>query len=167
MRRILAAVALGTVVFLGAGCSGTGTGTGSGTPSASSSASGSASPASDPSAQAICADLQANILDTDAKEFGADLGKMIAARASGDKTAQAQWQQAAVTKLHDISAKLRKDAGMATDPKLKTALNDSADNLDKLASDTSNFENLNSLDAVSQTTQKFAQSLNEVTAFCS
>src|SRR5690242_4895472 len=166
MRRILAAVALGAVAFLGAGCTGTGTGTGSPSASASGSAS-SSTPVTDPSAQAICDDLQKNVLDTDAKEFGADLGKMISARASGDKNAQAQWQQAAVTKLHDISAKLRKDAAMATDPKLKAALNDSADNLDKLASDTSNFDNLNSLDAVSQTTQKFAQSLNEVTAFCS
>ena len=166
MRRILAVVALGAVAFLGAGCTGTGAGTSS--PSASASASASSStPMTDPSAQAICDDLQNNVLDTDAKEFGSDLGKMIAAKASGDKAAQTQWQQAAVTKLHDISARLRKDAETATNPKLKQALNDSADNVDKLASDTSNFENLNSLDAVSQTTQRFAQSLNEVSAFCS
>src|SRR3982750_3995303 len=124
MRRILTAVALSAVAFLGAGCSGAGTAPGTPGGSASSSASAS-TPVTDPSAQAICDDLQKNVLDTNAKEFGADLGKLIAAKASGDKAAQAQWQQAAVTKLHDISARLRKDAETATDPKLKKALNDS------------------------------------------
>src|SRR5690348_18491035 len=90
MRRILAAVALSAVALLGAGCTGTGTATPSSSGSASASATRSVSPSADPSAQAICADLKDNILNTDAKAFGAELGKMVSARASGDKAAQAQ-----------------------------------------------------------------------------
>jgi hypothetical protein len=164
MRRILAAAALCAVAFLGAGCTGTAT------PSPSASATGgsttSAAPSVDPSAQAICTDLKQNVLDTDAKAFGSELGKMITARASGDKAAEDQARQNAIAKLHEISARLRKAADAATDPQLKTALNNSATNLDQLAADTSNFQNINSLDAVSQTTQKFVQAVNDVTKFC-
>src|SRR5436309_3511785 len=166
MRRILAAVALSAVALLGAGCTGTNTATPSSSASATGGASASATPSADPSVQAICTDLKDNILNTDAKAFGAELGKLVTARASGDKAAQTQAQQNAVAKLHEISGKLRKHADEATDPQLKTALTDSATSLDQLAADTSNFEQINSLDAVSQTTQKFVTALNEVTKFC-
>ena len=36
-------------------------------------------------ARAICDDLQRNVLDGDAKAFGAELGKMITARGQGNK----------------------------------------------------------------------------------
>jgi len=164
MCRILAATALTAFVLAGAGCTANGTpitSPSSGAPATS------ASPSTDPSAQAICADLRTNILDKDAKEFGTDLGNMIAARSKNDTAAANAAQQAAVTKLHQISAKLRSEAGTATNPDLKQALNQSADDLDKLANDTDNFSKVDSLPAVSQTTQKFAEALGTITKFCS
>ena len=166
MRRILAAAALAAFAFAGAACT-NGTVTTSPSSSAPATSVTTTSPSPDPSASAICADLRNNVLDTDAKEFGTDLGNMIAARAKGDTAAANTAQQAAVTKLHQISAKLRSQADMATNPDLKSALNQSADNLDKLANDTDNFSKVDSLPAVSQTTQKFAEALGTITKFCS
>src|SRR5215510_1151648 len=166
MRRILAAAALTAFALAGAACTANGTVTtspSSGAPAASATA----APSTDPSAQAICADLRATVLDKDAKEFGTDLGNMIAARSKNDTAAANAAQQAAVAKLHQISAKLRSEAGTATNPDLKQALNDSADNLDKLANDTDNFSKVDSLPAVSQTTQKFVEALGTITKFCS
>jgi hypothetical protein len=162
MRRLLAAAALTAAALVAAGCTG-------GTPSTQPSpavSSSSAAPSTDPSAAVICADLKNKILDTDVRAFGAELGKMIAARAQGDKTAQAAAQQAAVDKLKEISGKLRADAAMASDPKLKDALTTSADNVDKLAADPSTFANITSIDQVGQLTQRFAQSLDEINKYC-
>jgi hypothetical protein len=165
MRRVLAGAALVAVMLLGGACS---KGTGASAPTASPTVSPTSSPTPsvDPSAKTICDDLQRNILDTDTKAFGAELGKMFAARASGDKTAEAKAQQAAIAKLHEIAAKLRRHAGTATDPKLASALNTAATNLDALAADTQNFTKINSLEAVSQTTQRFVESFTEITKFC-
>jgi len=167
MRRILAAAALAAFALGAAACTADGTVTASpssAAPTGSSTASSSPSP--DPSASAICADLRTNVLDKDAREFGTDLGNMIAARAKGDTAAATTAQQAAVAKLHQISAKLRSEASTATNPDLQSALNQSADNLDKLAGDTNNFSKVDSLPAVSQTTQKFAEAVGEITKFC-
>jgi hypothetical protein len=160
----LTAAALTAVILTGAGCT---KGSGGSTPTTlPSSPSSSPMPSVDPSAQAICDDLQRNILDTDAKAFGAELGKMIVARASGDTANQAKSQQAAIAKLREIETKLRADATKATDPRLKSALNDAADNLEKLAADTDSFNKINSLDTVSQTTKRFVESFNEIGKFC-
>jgi hypothetical protein len=167
MRRILAAAALAAFAVAGAACTANGTVTaspsGSGTPNATATA----SPSPDPSASVICADLRTNVLDKDAREFGTDLGNMIAARAKGDTAAANTAQQAAVTKLHQISASLRSEADNATNTDVKQALDQSADNLDKLANDTDNFSKVDSLPAVSQTTQKFVEALSSITKFCS
>ena len=167
MRRILAATALTAFVLAGAGCTANGTPITSPSSGAPATSATTAAPSTDPSAQAICADLRTNILDKDAKEFGTDLGNMIAARSKNDTAAANAAQQAAVTKLHQISAKLRSEAGTATNPDLKQALSQSADDLDKLANDTDNFSKVDSLPAVSQTTQKFAEALGTITKFCS
>jgi hypothetical protein len=167
MRRILAAAALAAFAMAGAACTTNGTATTSPSSGAPATSATSVSPSTDPSAQAICADLRSNILDKDAKEFGTDLGNMIAARSKNDTAAANAAQQAAVAKLHQISAKLRSEANTATNPDLKQALNQSADDLDKLASDTDNFSKVDSLPAVSQTTQKFVEALGTVTKFCS
>jgi len=166
MRRILAAATLAAFVLVGAACTANGTVTTS--PSSGAPATSATTvPSADPSAQAICTDLRTTVLDRDAKEFGTDLGNMIAARTKGDTAAANTAQQAATTKLHQISAKLRAHADEATNPDLKKALDDSATNLDKLASDTDNFSKVDSLPAVSQTTQKFVEALSEITKFCS
>jgi len=162
MRRILAAAALTALVALGAGC----TSTGSPSPGSTTAARPSATPSVDASGQAICDDLQKTILDTDVTAFGAELGKMMAARLQGDKAGESTAQTAAVAKLTEIVGKLRRHAGTATDPKLKSALNESADNVEKLAADTSNFSNIKSLDQVSETTQKFATSLDAIAQYC-
>jgi hypothetical protein len=165
MRRLVAVAALGVAVLFAAGCdNGTATSTASKPPSPS--ASPSASPSRDPKAQEICDDLHRNILDVDAKAFGTELGKMIAARAQGNKAEETRAQQAAVAKLNGIAGKLRTHAGEATDPRLKDALNASASNLEKLAADTGNLSKLNSLDQVGQTTQKFATALGDITDYC-
>jgi hypothetical protein len=166
MRRLIVTATVGVVVLFAAGCdNGTATSTASKPPTPS--ASPSASPSRDPKAQEICDDLHRNILDVDAKAFGTELGKMIAARARGNKTEETQSQQDAVAKLNEIAGKLRTHAGEATDPRLKGALNASAGNLEKLAGDTDNLSKLNSLDQVGQTTQKFAAALSDIADYCS
>ncbi len=166
MRRLIVTAALGVAVLFAAGCdNGTATSTASKPPVPS--ASPSASPSRDPKAQGICDDLHSNVLDVDAKAFGTELGKMIAARAQGNKTEETQSQQAAVAKLGEIAGKLRTHAGEATDPRLKNALNTSADNLEKLSADTDSLSKLNSLDQVGQTTQKFATALSDIADYCS
>ncbi len=164
MRRLIVTT-LGVAVLFVAGCdNGTATSTASKPPVPS--ASPSASPSRDPKAQEICDDLHRDILDVDAKAFGTELGKMIAARAQGNKTEETQSQQAAVAKLGEIAGKLRAHAGEATDPRLKDALNTSADNLEKLSADTDSLSKLNSLDQVGQTTQKFATALSDIADYC-
>jgi hypothetical protein len=165
MRRLIAALALCGGALLAAGC-GDGIVTVTRSASPSTSASTGASPSRDPKAQAICDDLHRNVLDVDAKAFGAELGKMIAARAQGNKTEAARAQQAAVTKLNEIAGKLRKHADGATDPRLRSALSASAANLEKLAADTDQLSRLDSLEAVGQTTQKFAAALSDVVEYC-
>lgn len=172
MRRQIATAiaAFGVAVLFVTGCdNGTATSTASKgpAPSAAPSVSPSASTSRDPKAQEICDDLHRNILDVDAKAFGAELGKMIAARAQGDKAEETRAQQAAVAKLNEIAGKLRTHAGEATDPRLKEALNTSASNLEKLATDTDSLSKLNSLSQVSQTTQRFATALSDITDYCS
>jgi hypothetical protein len=165
MRPLIAIAALGVTVLVAAGCDdGAATATRSKPPTPSATPSASAS--RDPKADEICDDLHRNVLDVDAKAFGAELGKMIAARAQGNQAEQARAQQAAVSKLGEIAGKLRTHAGEATDPRLKDALNTSAANLEKLAADTDNLSKLNSLDQVSQTTQKFATALSAIADYC-
>jgi hypothetical protein len=120
----------------------------------------------DPKAQVICDDLHNNVLDEDAKAFGTELGRMIASRAQKDRAGEGRAQQAAAAKLGEIAGKLRTHAAQATDPRLAGALNTSAANLDKLGSDAGTFAELNSLDAVSQTTSKFAAALSDVADYC-
>jgi len=164
MRRLIAAAALCGAALLAAGCT---DGTVTPSPSSTGSApSATTSGPTDPKAQAICDDLRQNILNTDATVFGTELGKMINARARGNKAEETRAQAAAVAKLKEISAKLRANADQATSPRLKTALTTSADNLEKVAADTGNFSNLNSLDSVSQTTQKFSTALADIADYC-
>jgi hypothetical protein len=166
MRRLIAVAVLAAAGLTGAGCGDNAKS--SATPASSPSATASAqpSPAIDPKAAAICDDLRNNVLDVDAKAFGAELGKMIVARSQGNKAEEAKSQQAAIDRLHTISGKLRAHAGEATDPKLKTALTTSADNLDQIAADTSNFTSLDSLDKVGQTTQKYASATGDIGEYC-
>jgi hypothetical protein len=169
MRRLTAfaavpAATLAATLLVGCG-DGSVTTRSSATPSATASAA--ASPSRDPQAQAICDDLRRNILDTDAKAFGTELGKMVAARGSGNRADEARAQKAASAKLDEIAGRLRRHAGEATDPQLKTALTTSADNLAKLAADTGALSSLNSLESVSQATRKFATALSAITDYCS
>ena len=165
MRRLIAAAALCGAALLTAGCTdGTATTSPSSTGSAPSVTTSGGS--TDPKAQAICDDLRQNILNTDATAFGTELGKMINARAQGNTAEETRAQAAAVAKLKEISAKLRAHADQATSPRLKTALTTSADNLEKVAADTGNFSNLNSLDSISQTTQKFTTALADIADYC-
>ncbi|GII22814.1 hypothetical protein [Planosporangium mesophilum] len=168
MRGLIAVAALCGATLLTAGC-----GTAAGTPEAVPSASASARPSAvagaspDASAQAVCDDLRSTILDTDAKAFGTELGRMIAARGQGDRAGESRAQQAAGAKLGEIAGKLRTHAAAATDPRLANALTTSAANLDRLGSDPATFAGLTSLDAVSQTTGKFATALSDVADYCS
>jgi hypothetical protein len=168
-RRLVAltvtAVALAAAMLLGTGC-GKGAGRATPTTSAISPSWSPSSPLVDPSAQAICEDLQRNILDTDAKAFGAELGKMVAARISGNVAAQDAAQQAAIAKLKEIATKVRASAASATDPRLKNALTETADNLEKLAADTGSFTSITSLDQVGQATKRFVESFNEIGKYC-
>jgi hypothetical protein len=167
MRRLIAAVTMGAAATLAAGCSdGTVTAGPSGAPSLPAGAAPS-SPSRDPMARAICDDLQRNVLDGDAKAFGAELGKMITARGQGNKAEEGRAQQAAVAKLGEIAGKLRRHAGEATEPRLKGALTASAANLEKMAAHTGDFASLNSLETIGQTTQKFAASLSDIADYCS
>jgi hypothetical protein len=166
MRGLIAVAALCGAALLTAGC-------GKATVNARPGATPSAQPgvvvsaSLDPRAKVVCEDLRGNILDTDAKAFGAELGRMIAARGQADRAGQSRAQQAATAKLGEIAGKLRTNAAGATDPRLTNALNTSAANLDKLGSDAATFAALNSLDAVGQTTAKFARALGDIAEYCS
>jgi hypothetical protein len=91
---------------------------------------------------------------------------MIVARSQNNKADADKSQQAAIDKLHGISAKLRGHAGEATDSRLKAALTGSADNLDQVAADTNNFTSLDGLDKVGQTTQKYASATGSISEYC-
>ncbi|NJC71667.1 hypothetical protein HC031_18355 [Planosporangium thailandense] len=123
--------------------------------------------APDGQAKAICDDVRDNVLGADAKAFGAELGRMMAFRAQQDRAAEQRAQQAATAKLAEIAGKLRTHAAQAGDPRLRTALNASAGNLDRLGADTGALTGLDSLDAVSKTTGKFAAALGDVADYCS
>jgi hypothetical protein len=164
MRRLMAAAALVTVVLMGAGCADNGSVTAS--PSSSPSVTVSPTPSVDPSAKTICDDITKNILDTDAKALGVQLGKLVAARAQGDKAAQQAAQQQAAAKLHEIAGKVRTHASEASDPQLKDALSKASENLDRLANDTAFFDQITSLDMVGDATKKFTQAVNDVVQYC-
>jgi hypothetical protein len=168
MRGLIVVAALCGVTLLTAGCGDTtGTAGRGGTSSAEfvrPSAPAGASP--DPKAQAICDDLRGNVLDADAKAFGTALGRLMAARTQGDRTAEGQAQQAATAKLSQIAGKLRTHAAEATDPRLRHALTASATNLDKLGTDAGTLANLDSMDAVSKTTGRFAAALGDAAEYC-
>jgi hypothetical protein len=164
MRRLLVAVAVGGTTLL-SGCTGDAA-TSKPSVSASPATSAEATSSPDPRAQAICDDLRTNVLDVDAKSFGTELGKMIAARTQGNKPEEARAQQAAVAKLNEIAGKLRTEAGQATDQRLANALTTSAVNIEKLAADTDSLSRLNSVDQVGQTTGKFATALSDIADYC-
>jgi hypothetical protein len=164
MRRLIVGVAVGCAALL-AGCSDANTTTQPTT--APGTATTSPAPSRDPRAAAICDDLHRNVLDVDAKAFGTELGKMISARTQGNKAEETRAQQAAVAKLTEIAGKLRTHANEATDPQLKSALTASASNLEQIAADTDGLSKLNSLDAVGQTTARFATALSEIADYCS
>jgi hypothetical protein len=166
MRGLIAVAALCGATLLTAGC-GKAAGTAKAAPSASARPSAVASASPDAGAKAVCDDLRGTILDTDAKAFGAELGRMIAARGRGDRVGDSRAQQAATAKLGEIAGKLRTHAAAATNPRLANALTTSAANLDRLGSDPATFAGLTSLDAVSQTTGKFATALSDVADYCS
>lgn len=165
MRRLLAAVSLCAAAFLTAACTNDTVTGSSGTPAPSSSSPGGSGTA-DPMAESICNDVRQNILNTDAVAFGTELGKMITARQSGNKAEETRAQNAAAAKLKEISGKLRADAAKATAPKLKSALTTSADGVDALAADTSNFTSISSLDQVSALNQKYATALAGISDYC-
>ncbi|MGC9671458.1 hypothetical protein ACNTMW_33565 [Planosporangium sp. 12N6] len=164
MRGMIAALTLSGAALLTVGCADDGAGTpvrGAGPPA-------SAAPASpDPQATAVCADLRGTVLDTDAKAFGAELGRLVAARSQGDRAGESQAQQAATATLTRIADRLRTHATGATDPRLTGALDTSAANLDRLGADPATFAGLTSLETVSQTTARFTAALGEVTDYCS
>jgi hypothetical protein len=168
MRGLIAVAALCGATLLTAGCGDTSVTAGrGGAPSAEfvkPSVPAGASP--DPKAQAICDDLRGTVLNTDAKAFGTGLGRLMAARAQGDRVAEGQAQQATTAKLTEIAGKLRTHAAEATDPRLRYALNSSAANLDKMGTDVSTLANLDSLDAVSKTTGRFAAALGDAAEYC-
>jgi hypothetical protein len=168
MRGLIAVAALCGATLLTAGCGNTSGAAGHGAaPSAKSAGPSVAAGVSpDPKAQVICDDLHNNVLDGDAKAFGAELGRMIASRAQKDRAGEDRAQQAATAKLGEIAGKLRTHAAQASDPRLAGALNTSAANLDKLGADAGTFAGLSSLDAVSQTTSKFAAALSDVVDYC-
>jgi hypothetical protein len=120
----------------------------------------------DPRAQAICDDVRGNVLNADAKAFGAELGRMMAARVQKDRAGEDRAYQAATAKLGQIAGKLRTHAAEATDPRFRQALNASATNLDKLGTDAQTLANLDSLDAVSKTTASFAGALGDAAEYC-
>jgi hypothetical protein len=174
MRGLVAVAALCGATLFTAGCGNTGGTARHSAPPAAKPVNSAHSPkptvaadvSPDPKSQVICDDLHNNVLDDDAKAFGTELGRMIAARAQKDKAGEGLAQQAATAKLGEIAGKLRTHAGEATDSRLRSALNASAANLDKLGADTGTFAGLDSLDAVSQTTAKFAAALGDAADYC-
>jgi hypothetical protein len=164
MRRLIAVAALCATTLL-TGCSdGTVTAKPATAPSAAPSVE--TSPSRDPAASAICDDLHQHVLDVDTKAFGAELGRMVAARTQSDKAEETRAQQAATAKLNEIAGKLRAHVNEATQARLKNALSASASNLESLAGD-AGLARLNSLDAVGETTRKFATALGDIADYCS
>lgn len=178
MRRVLAATVLAAVAFLGSGCTGTASprdaSSASASPAAGAGGQASAPVAAlaDPNARAICDDLARTVLDADARAFGAELGRIVTVLEKGDKataadrTALAKAREAAAGKLREVAAKLRKHAGTASDPVLRTALTESADNLEQLAADPATFEGLTSLALASAVTGRFITALEMLTRYC-
>jgi hypothetical protein len=163
--RLAAVSALAWVALAGAaGC--TGRAAGERAAPSSPSPSVSASPSRDPLASQICGDLRQKVLDRDTRAFGAALGRKVATHAAGDKAAEAQAGQAAVTTVKQVAGSLRTEAITATEPGLQQALTASAANLDTLAADPSAVSGLTSLDQVTGLTGRFTTALAPISDYC-
>ncbi|GAA1795780.1 hypothetical protein HC028_18605 [Planosporangium flavigriseum] len=163
MRGLIAVAALCGVTLFSAGCGG-GTAPAPAAKFVQPSLPAATSP--DSKAQAICTDLRANVFDADATAFGAELGRLMAARTQQDPAGEERSRQAATAKLGEIAAKLRTHAGEAADPRFRRALNASAVNLEKMGNDPGTLAKLDSLDAVSKTTGRFAAALGDAAEYC-
>ncbi len=153
MRRIMAAAAVAALV-LGAGCSKDSGGAG-----ASSSPTPSASPTLDVAANTkqVCDEVKQ--LNTDsAKKVGDAIAKATAAAMKGDEAGAKK----AVDEANDITkdwvAKLRAAAAKAANPELAKALNDIADQVEKLLGEDATVDQMN------KTVQEAGTTLNKYCA---
>jgi hypothetical protein len=152
MRRIMAAAAVAALV-LGAGCSKDNSGAGASSPTPS------ASPTLDVGANTkqVCDEVKQ--LNTDsAKKVGDAIAKATAAAMKGDEAGAKK----AVDEANDITkdwvAKLRAEAAKAANPELAKALNDIADQVEKLLGEDATVDQMN------KTVQEAGTTLNKYCA---
>jgi hypothetical protein len=142
MRRLLAAAAL-AALFTTAAC-----GSDSGdkpTAGGSTAAGGATTAAASGNTEQICADAQKVVADSTTK-FTQELTKVMTDAASGNASAE----DAAVTTMKTMFTEwaegMREQAGKASDEQLKTALNDTADEISKVATSIKSMNDLEQAD---------------------
>jgi hypothetical protein len=157
MRRAFLAMTIGGVLLTGAACGSDADTTAGPAPSTAAAAPSSepASPAADYTANTklVCGKVQ-KILTEDLKDFGTEMGKMIAYK-EAKQTADAEAaRKAAGQQLKTVSAKVKKETAAAQDPQLQAAGATSAAKMVKTANDDGFFAKIKStkdLDKVIET----------------
>ncbi|RZU50562.1 hypothetical protein EV385_2337 [Krasilnikovia cinnamomea] len=138
MRRALLAVTLGGALLTTAACDDaeTATPTAAGTsvpPSAAAPATTAANYAAN--TKKVCGQVE-TIFTADLKNFGTELGRMIAFREAKQAEPAAKAEKAARAELKKVAEKIRKQTATAQDPELRKAGAESAAKFSKSAQDT-------------------------------
>ena len=169
MRRAILAVALGGFLLTGAACDRDARSTPTAAaPTPSVPATPSAGPAPDYSADTtlVCGRLQ-KIFNVDLKQFGAQVGKMIAYKEAKQAPEAQKAMKAAGAQLKTVGTKVKKETAAAQDPELQSAGATSAAKFVKSASDTTFFARIKTTKDLDRTLQgQMTEWLTPVAGYC-
>ena len=141
MRRILVAAAVGAALLVGtAACGDGGSSGGAGTPSPTPSPTTTASVSA--SDRQVCTDAE-KVIEDSTRKFGQEVLKAVQAGSSAE--AQSQAVNAVRTLFADTASGLRTQSDKASNPDLKSALNEFATALDRLRTEINTVEDLRKL----------------------
>jgi hypothetical protein len=161
MRRLLAATALAALCATAAACGSDGDN--SPGHSAATTAGVAATTAAAPgNTKQICADIQKVSTDATAK-FSQEFTKIRVAAASGDKSAEADAVKIIKTMFTEWANGLRAQADKASDGELAAALNDTADEIEKVAGSLTSADDLKQVDKLFQSPERGAAKIG---SFC-
>jgi membrane-bound lytic murein transglycosylase len=145
MRRLLAAAALAALCATAAACGSDSDNPPGGSASTTTGAAATTTAAASGNTKQVCTDAEKVITDSTA-QFTQELTKAMTAAASGDKSASTE----AVTTVKNMFTQwangLRAQADKATDSELKAALNDTADEIAKVANEIKSMDSLQQAD---------------------
>jgi hypothetical protein len=106
------------------------------------------------------------LLADGAARFGTDVGTMVGHLAGSNPADADKYRASALAGLKDLAGKVRAAGASAADPRLVTAVNTVADNLDRLAADPTLLDGVRSKADIAVANQKVTSAASPLVGIC-